>query len=120
LHGYVNSVLVRIGCMPDEINSVEDHIHILFELSRTARISDVVEEIKTTTSKWIKTRGEQFVCFRWQVGYSAFAVSSMHVPIIRTYIANQADHHKSRTFVTEYRILLNEHEVPFDERYMWD
>ena len=64
-------VLQNIGCEPILINGVEDHVHILFELARTVSVSEAVEEVKKTSSKWIKTQREEFTAFAWQAGYGA-------------------------------------------------
>src|SRR5687767_1010236 len=74
LHRYMAEVLANLGCPAVLINSVEDHVYILFELSRTIALSQVVEEVKKASSKWIKTQGPQFQTFAWQAGYGAFAV----------------------------------------------
>jgi putative transposase len=120
LHRYMAVVLQNLGCPPTLINSVEDHVHILFELARTVAVSAAVEAVKKTSSKWIKTQGSELAHFAWQGGYGAFAVSESLVPALRDYIANQREHHRKRTFQEEYRIFLERHGVPFDERYMWD
>jgi putative transposase len=120
LHSYVAVVLQNMNCPAILINSVPDHIHILFELARTVAISNVVEEIKTSSSKWIKTQGAEFESFSWQAGYGAFAVSVSNVQPVRDYIANQAEHHRIKPFQEEYRAFLVKHGVRFDEQYVWD
>ena len=75
LHAYMATVLQNLGCTPVLINSVEDHAHVLFDLARTVSVSQVVEDIKKSSSKWIKTQGPGFASFAWQAGYGAFAVS---------------------------------------------
>lgn len=120
LHGYMATVLQNLGCAPVLINSVEDHIHLLFDLSRTVAVSQVVEDVKKSSSKWIKTQGPEFAGFAWQSGYGAFAVSESNVAGVRAYIANQREHHRKKTFQEEYRQFLEKHRVAFDERYVWD
>ena len=120
LHAYMATVLRNFGCPPVLINSVEDHIHVLFELGRTVAVSQTVEEVKTTSSKWIKTQGAEFAGFAWQAGYGAFSVSESIVPTVRDYIANQREHHRAKSFQEEYRTFLEKHGVVFDERYVWD
>jgi putative transposase len=123
LHNYIAVVLQNFGCPADLINSVEDHIHILLELSRTASISQTVEEIKTTSSKWLKTQNTSLPAltrFAWQSGYAVFAVSQSNVQSVRNYIANQREHHRAKTFMEEYRAFLEKHKIPYDERYVWD
>ena len=120
LHAYMATVLQNLGCAPVLINSVEDHAHLLFDLARTVSISQVVEDVKKSSSKWIKTRSREFVGFAWQSGYGAFAVSESNVEAVRAYIANQREHHRTKTFQEEYRAFLERHNVAFDERYVWD
>jgi len=120
LHGYMATVLKNLGCAPVLINSVEDHAHLLFDLSRTVAISRAVEDVKKASSKWIKTQGPEFLDFAWQAGYGAFAVSESNVDAVREYIANQREHHARKTFQQEYIQLLERHQIAFDERYLWD
>jgi REP element-mobilizing transposase RayT len=120
LQRYMATVLQNLGCPPVLINSVADHVHILFELGRTVAVSTVVEEVKKTSSKWIKTQGSEFAGFAWQAGYGAFAVSESNVVAVRKYIADQQEHHRQKTFQEEYRAFLDRHEVAFDEKYVWD
>jgi len=120
LHRYMATVLQNLECPPVLINSVEDHVHILIDLARTVSVSNAVEEVKTTSSKWIKLQGKEFAGFAWQAGYGAFAVSESNVSAVRQYIAEQAEHHRRKTFQEEYRQFLERHSVAFDERYVWD
>ena len=120
LHAYMATVLQNLGCTPVLINSVEDHTHLLFDLSRTVAVSQAVEDVKKSSSKWIKTQGGEFAAFSWQAGYGAFAVSESNVPAVRDYIANQREHHRKKSFQEEYRQFLERHGIAFDERYVWD
>lgn len=120
LHAYLAVVLQDLKCQATLINSVEDHVHLLFDLSRTVAISEVVEKIKTASSKWIKTKGRDHVGFAWQAGYGAFAVSESNVAAVRNYIAGQHEHHRQTSFQEEYRAFLERHGIVFDERYVWD
>ncbi len=120
LHAYMATVLQNLRCAPVLINSVEDHVHILFELARTVSVSQAVEDVKKSSSKWIKAQGAEFVGFAWQAGYGAFAVSESNEPAVRDYIAGQYEHHRRKSFQEEYRAFLEKHRVAFDERYVWD
>ena len=102
LHSYMATVLQDFGCPTALINSVEDHVHILFELGRTVSLSSAVEKLKKTSSKWIKTQGHEFSDFAWQSGYGAFAVSESNVTAVRRYIDGQREHHKKKSFQEEY------------------
>ena len=120
LHSYLATVLQNLECPPALINSVEDHVHILFELARTASVSQVVEDVKKSSSKWMKSQGPEFTGFAWQAGYGAFAVSESNVQTVWDYIANQREHHRQKSFQEEYRAFMERHHVACDERYVWD
>ena len=120
LHAYMAGVLQNLKCHPVLINSVEDHAHLLFDLARTVSVSQVVEDIKKSSSKWLKTQGPEFGGFAWQLGYGAFAVSESNVESVKKYIADQEEHHRRKTFQEEYREFLEKHQVPYDEKYVWD
>ena len=81
---------------------------------------DLIEKIKTSSSKWIKTKGARFSEFYWQHGYGGFSVNPQQVEVVRKYIRNQENHHKKITFQDEYRAFLKKYDVEYDERYVWD
>jgi REP element-mobilizing transposase RayT len=114
------TVLQNLGCAPVLINSMEDHAHLLFDLARTVPVSQAVEDVKKSSSKWIKTQGAELAAFAWQAGYGAFAVSESNLESVREYIANQREHHRKESFQEEYRQFLERHRIKFDERYVWD
>jgi len=120
LHRYIATVLQSLNCPPVLINSVEDHVHVLFDLARTSSVNVIGENVKTSSSQWIKSQGIEFAEFAWQAGYGAFAVSESNVSAVRDYISNQAEHHRKTSFQEEYRAFLERHRVPYDERYLWD
>ncbi len=120
LHKYAGGILRDLDSPSLVMNSVKDHIHILFNLHRTKALSDVVMELKRGTSKWMKDQGPRHALFYWQAGFGAFSVSQSKVESVREYIAMQDEHHHERTFQDEFRDLLIRHEIEFDERYVWD
>ena len=79
-----------------------------------------VEELKSHSSKWIKTKGVELKNFYWQDGYGAFSVYPDAVEIVKAYIENQKEHHTRKTFQDEYRELLTRFDINYDERYVWD
>ena len=79
-----------------------------------------MEQVKTSSSVWIKTLDPWYADFAWQGGYGAFSVSPMHVEVVREYIRNQAEHHRREDFQTEYRRFCEKNARPLDERYAWD
>lgn len=120
LHAYMAGVLQNIGCDPILINGVEDHVHILCNLSRTVTVAELVEEAKKSSSKWMKEQGTRFLDFYWQGGYGAFSVSQSNIEQVRDYVAAQEEHHRKVSFQDEFRVLCRKHDVDVDERYVWD
>ena len=120
LHKYLAKILKEFDSPAILINSVEDHVGILFSHSKNHALIKIVEELKKNSSKWIKTKSTQYARFHWQNGYGAFSVSQSNAKTVEDYIANQAEHHRCKTFQEEYREFLNKYEVVFDERYVWD
>lgn len=102
------------------INGVEDHVHILFSLSRKIALSDLLEEAKKGSSKWIKTKGTAYKNFYWQNGYGAFSIGQSGVDGVKEYIADQKNHHRTKTFQEEFRAFLKLYNIEYDERYVWD
>lgn len=95
-------------------------MHLLFGLSRTLTAAKIVETVKTSSSKWIKTKNAAFADFHWQGGYGAFSVSESSADTVVRYIQNQVQHHQRKTFQVEFRELLERHNIVYDERYVWD
>ena len=120
LYTYMGGVFRELKCPLLERNGTEDHVHLFFRLARTITIADLVEEIKKSSSKWIKTQGEEFQGFYWQNGYGAFSIGESGVQRLRQYIANQKAHHRVHSFQDEYRRFLKKYQIEFDERYVWD
>ena len=120
LHPYMATIMKGMNSSAILINSVEDHAHLLFHLSKNHALCDVIESAKKDSSKWIKTKGKTYRNFHWQSGYGAFSVSQSNVPQVVKYIAEQKEHHRRRTFQEEFRAFLKRYRVPYDERYVWD
>ena len=118
LHAYIIGTLSKLGSYTFEIYANPDHVHILCTLPRTITIADFISKIKTSSSKWIKTKGINN--FAWQDGYGIFSVSSSKVEVVENYIRNQSKHHKKLSFKDELRKFFIEYGIEFDERYVWD
>jgi len=118
-HAYMAAVLKNRDCHPISMNAVEDHIHVLFALSRSVALSKVVETLKTSSSKWLKRQDARLKHFAWQAGYGAFSVSASHVKRLRAYIARQQEHHRKESFKDEFRSLLRANGIAYDKRYVW-
>lgn len=118
LHGYMAGILKNVESPALIINSVADHVHVLCQLSKNLAMCRLVEEVKKSSSKWMKKQG--VVGFAWQNGYGAFSVSESNIAAVRKYIEDQAKHHKKVNFQDEFRAFCKRHHVPIDERYVWD
>ena len=120
LHPYLAGTLDKIDCPSLRVGGVADHVHLFFGLSRTRTIAEVVETVKTSSSKWLKSKGPEFSGFHWQSGYGAFSVSQSDADTVVNYVANQESHHRKMTFQDEYRKLLERYRINYDETYVWD
>jgi REP element-mobilizing transposase RayT len=119
LYAYMGAIIKDNESIPISINGTSDHIHILSVMSKNINLSKLVEEIKRHSSRWIKTKGEQYRRFAWQGGYGAFSVSHSLHDTTKRYIENQEIHHKKITFKDEYLLFLKEYSVNFNEQYLW-
>jgi len=120
LHAYMGGILENLEGTLLKAGSVADHIHLLAAHPRTCTPSDLVREVKTGSSRWLKTKAARYARFHWQSGYGIFSISPSHRQALEKYIGNQKEHHRKATFQEEFRRLLHKYGVPFDERYVWD
>src|SRR5712664_2724143 len=98
LHPYMAKIFRELKSPSLTIDVTSDHVHILFSLARVIAPADLVEEVKTSTSKWIKTHGCDFKNFHWQKGYGAFSIGQSTVATLKRYIHHQKRHHQRVTF----------------------
>jgi len=120
LFSYLGGICKSLECFPVIVGGYKDHIHILCILSRKIALMKLVEELKSRSSKWIKTKGLRYQKFYWQRGYGVFSVSERAVEIVKSYIKNQSQHHIKKTFKEEYSDFNSSNKIEFDERYIWD
>ncbi|MGN6547534.1 MAG: IS200/IS605 family transposase [Aureliella sp.] len=114
LHAYIAGTLDNLDCPSLQVGGIEDHVHMFFGISRTRSIAEVTEGVKTSSSKWIKTKDSKYRNFHWQKGYGAFSVSQSDADAVIEYIRNQPRHHERMSFQEEYRRLLELHRISFD------
>jgi REP element-mobilizing transposase RayT len=120
MHAYLATVSRNLGAELVRVGGVADHVHIVTTLPRTVSQAEFIEQIKKSSSKWIKALDPRYRRFFWQRGYSAFSVSPSQLDAVLQYVEEQPAHHRTRTFQEEYRELLRKQCVEFDERYVWD
>jgi putative transposase len=114
LHKYITGIFQANEHKVLQVNSMPDHIHILIGLRPTQSISSLVQNVKTESSKWVKSNTSCSIPFAWQEGYGAFSYSKSHVEDVIRYVQNQEVHHKKDTFLDEYRHFLKSFEIEFD------
>lgn len=120
LHAYLGGICNKLDCQVIKVGGYTDHIHILCMLSKKIALMKLLEEIKSHSSKWIKTKGDTFINFYWQDGYAAFSVNPSEVDVVIAYITNQHEHHSKKTFQDECRAFFKKYQVEYDEKYVWD
>ena len=120
IHAYLATVARNAGCECFRVGGVPDHVHLAVRLSRTLTVAKLVEELKTSSSQWLKTQSPALSTFSWQRGYGAFSVGPLDLETLTRYIDTQPLHHHKATFQEEYRAFLTKYGVAFDERYVWD
>lgn len=120
LHAYLATVLNNLGNPAVKVGGTRDHVHILFRLSKNSTLAEVVEKIKTNSSKWVKTQARSLRGFYWQNDYGAFSVSPNEADAVSEHIEKQEEHHRAVSFQEEYREFLKAHGMEYDERYVWD
>jgi REP element-mobilizing transposase RayT len=120
LHTYLGGIAKQLESAPILIGGVEDHVHLLLCLGHSISQAELVKELKRVSNVWLKEQGKVVTDFQWQNGYGAFSVSHSNLPAVRKYIAGQEEHHRKMTFQDELRLLLQKHDLTWDERYLWD
>jgi REP element-mobilizing transposase RayT len=101
------------------INGMPDHVHILFGMRPIQSLSDLMQDVKGDSSKWINQNHFIKEHFSWQEGYGAFSYSKSQISNVIHYINNQEEHHKKMLFLDEYIRMLKESEILYDERFLF-
>ncbi len=121
LHRYIAAILQNLGCPAVLINSVRDHVHILFELARTIALSAAVEGNQKgllEVDQNSRRRDFRLLLASWL--WRVFPCRNQMWQPCEKNIADQQEHHRCKTFQEGYRAFLERHRVPCDERYVWD
>src|SRR5882757_9236585 len=92
LYNYVGAICNELECYPEMIGGYTDHIHILARLSKKIALMKFLEEVKSNSSKWMKTKASSLANFFWQSGYAAYSVSESDVERVKKYIEDQKEH----------------------------
>ena len=119
LYKYMVGIIQSYDHRVLQINGMPDHVHILFGMRPSQSLSELMQKVKSSSSKWINEKGFIRDKFSWQEGFGGFSYSKSQLPSVIAYIQNQEEHHKMKTFSEEYMMLLIEAEVDYDERYIF-
>lgn len=117
LHDYMGGIIRGLKGTPRYVGGVSDHVHLLFDLNATHTLSEIMRELKKASSTWCRGQrgGKDFV---WQEGYSAFTVSATALGAVGSYILNQEEHHRTKSFREELIELLEKAGVHYDPKYL--
>ena len=120
LQKYVTGIVQNRKQKMLAINNMPDHIHLLVGFNTTMSISDLMEEVKSISSKFINEKGWIKGKFEWQRGYGVFSYAASQIDDVIKYIMNQQEHHKKYSFKEEYLDFLKEFEIDYDEHYVFE
>jgi len=119
LYNYITAIIQNNDHKVIAINGVEDHIHILFNMKTDQSVSNLMQNIKAYSSKWINEKSITKKRFRWQAGYGAFSYSQSQLSRVAEYIKNQEQHHKEKSMRKEYMEFLQKFEIDYNEAYIF-
>ena len=117
LHQYMGGTLKKLDVQPLCIGGVTDHVHLLLGTRTTHRISDIVRELKKSSTQWVHDT-ISFEPFRWQNGYAVISLSPDALASVTKYINNQAEHHRIKSFNEELREILDSAGIEYDPQYL--
>ncbi len=120
LWDYLGGIVRNGGGIPIQIGGTEDHVHLLVTLRQLPALSDFMRELKAGSSGWVHDTFSEAVDLWWQTGYGAFTVSHSGIGAVKDYIANQEQRHKKQSIQQEFRLILENHGVEFNEKNLWD
>ena len=119
LYEYIGGTVRGLGGISLAIGGIEDHLHLLAKLRPDKALSDMLRDLKSNSSRWMRDLFPDAKDFRWQHGYGAFSVSASQIPAVSKYIPHQEQHHKKQSFRDEYIEMLRVNKIEFDEKFLW-
>jgi len=117
---YISGIMKNLELFPLAVNGIEDHVHIFFEMPVSMSISKALQEIKSSSSRWINDQNIIPGKFHWQKGFGAFSNSRSQRDSVINYIKSQQIHHKKNNFKDEYLDLLNKYNIDFNKNYLFE
>ncbi|MBC7488007.1 MAG: IS200/IS605 family transposase [Cytophagaceae bacterium] len=119
LYDYITAIIHNNNHKVIAINGMPDHIHIFFGMRPAQSLSNLMQDIKASSSKWINEKQLTKRRFRWQAGYGAFSYSKSQLSKVAAYVDNQEEHHKEKSMLVEYREFLQKFEIDYNEAYIF-
>jgi putative transposase len=120
LFAYLATVARNAGCECYRVGGVDDHVHLAIRLGKEQTIAKVVEQLKSSSSKWMKTQGPGLTRFAWQLGYGAFSVGPADLDALLRYIDGQEAHHRQQSFQEEFCAFLRKYGLDAEDEHLWD
>jgi putative transposase len=120
LYKYICGIVNNNNQKVYSINGMPDHVHVLLSIKPSCSVSDLIGDIKASSSKWLNTKKYIKGKFQWQEGFGAFSVSQSQLDKVIAYIENQEIHHQKFSFKQEYIGLLKSYNIEYDEKYVFD
>lgn len=117
---YISGIIEAKGQKSIIVNGVADHVHVFVGLKPSMSIADLIRDIKNNSSKFINNQKFLGGKFSWQTGYGAFSYSQSQIEHVYSYILNQEEHHKKKTFREEYLDFLKKYKVDFKEEFLFE
>ncbi|MBS0287158.1 MAG: IS200/IS605 family transposase [Proteobacteria bacterium] len=118
LYNYINGIIRNYKGALLKAGGMSDHIHLLIGLNVPSKFIEIIRDVKSYSTTWIRKNNPNHAMFAWQEGYGSFSVSYSGIENVLRYIENQEEHHKIMTFETEYISLLKKHHIVYDERFV--
>lgn len=115
---YISGIIKNKGQKLMIINGMPDHLHLLIGFKPNCNLSDLVRDIKASSSKWINENKLVIGNFEWQNGFGAFSIGQSQVIKVVEYISSQEEHHRKKSFREEYVAFLNEYKINFETEYL--
>ena len=114
----MTGIVTNLGSKLIAINNMPDHFHLLIGLKPDISLSELIGKVKSGSSGFINQRRWVAGRFEWQAGFGAFSYARSQLDTVIRYIDGQQDHHRKKTFMDEYRSLLAEYGIEYDQRYI--
>jgi REP element-mobilizing transposase RayT len=120
LEKYMCGIVSGNRSKPLAIYCNPDHVHILVGMNPSLSCAELIKDIKTGSTAWIKKQNWPLRGFSWQEGYGAFSYSRSQLDVVVRYILNQPLHHRKKSFKEEYAEFLRKFEVEYNEKYLFE